>query len=266
MTAPLTPVLDQPVTVIASGLIDPADVPPTPTTLEEAAQRAPDISQRLLDAVGQLGIPVGYPREQGGRIIHDLFPIRSNAHRQISSSSLVDLGMHTETAFHPYRPDFVVLLCLRGDPAAHTTHASIDEILARLDADVIETLHEPRFITTVDESFMSLGEGDHEFITAPLSTDHGTTRLIFDEQLMRGTDPTSTAALGELSKAITNCVRSTVLSAGDLLVIDNHRAVHGRSHFTPRFDGTDRWLRRALVLREAPPSSDFDGRLVTTAF
>ena len=36
-------------------------------------------------------------------------------------------------------------------------------------------------------------------------------------------------------------------SAGEVLVLDNYRAVHGRRAFRPRFDGTDRWLKRISV-------------------
>ena len=39
-----------------------------------------------------------------------------------------------------------------------------------------------------------------------------------------------------------------MLEAGDLLVVDNRRAVHGRSEFRARFDGTDRWLQRTFVV------------------
>ena len=35
-----------------------------------------------------------------------------------------------------------------------------------------------------------------------------------------------------------------VLRPGDLFFIDNSRAFHGRSSFTPRWDGADRWLCR----------------------
>ncbi len=37
---------------------------------------------------------------------------------------------------------------------------------------------------------------------------------------------------------------AVALRPGDLLVLDNRRAVHARTAFTPRFDGTDRWLQR----------------------
>jgi len=35
---------------------------------------------------------------------------------------------------------------------------------------------------------------------------------------------------------------SVLLKAGDMLVVDNRGAIHGRSTFTPRHDGLDRRL------------------------
>ena len=255
-----------PVTVVRSDAVQPDQVPPTPASLEGADLLAPAISDRFLELITDLGIPIGFPREQDGRLIQDLFPIASAARRQVSTSSLVDLGMHTETAFHPFKPDYVVLLCLRGDPEAHTTHAAVEDIVSNLSDDDIGLLSQDRFTTTIDESFMSHGESDRELPVIPLEIRDSEIRLVFDEKLMRETDEESQSAFERLSEAVARSVRTTVLDAGDLLIIDNHRAVHGRSRFAPRFNGTDRWLRRAMVLREAPPATDFDGRLVTTTF
>jgi L-asparagine oxygenase len=58
-----------------------------------------------------------------------------------------------------------------------------------------------------------------------------------------------------------------VLEPGDLLVVDNAVAVHGRSPFTPRFDGTDRWLQRTMVVSDLRPSAgERTGRVITTVF
>jgi L-asparagine oxygenase len=40
------------------------------------------------------------------------------------------------------------------------------------------------------------------------------------------------------------------LHPGDLLIVDNMLAVHGRSEFKARHDGTDRWLKKAIVTRD----------------
>jgi hypothetical protein len=52
--------------------------------------------------------------------------------------------------------------------------------------------------------------------------------------------------LGQLSANLTD----VVLRPGDVLVVDNLRAVHGRRSFQARFDGNDRWLRRVSAVRD----------------
>jgi hypothetical protein len=39
--------------------------------------------------------------------------------------------------------------------------------------------------------------------------------------------------------------------------------VHGRTPFIPRYDGTDRWLKRALVVTSLP-TDDVVGRVIQT--
>jgi len=53
----------------------------------------------------------------------------------------------------------------------------------------------------------------------------------------------------------------------DLLIVDNSVAVHGRSPFRARFDGTDRWLQRSFVVGDlAPSAGERVGRVITTRF
>jgi L-asparagine oxygenase len=50
-------------------------------------------------------------------------------------------------------------------------------------------------------------------------------------------------------------------------VVDNQVAVHGRSPFRARFDGTDRWLQRTFVVPDlAASAADRTGRIITTRF
>ncbi len=70
-----------------------------------------------------------------------------------------------------------------------------------------------------------------------------------------------------LGEATSACHTSVALEAGDLLVVDNTVAVHGRTPFTARFDGTDRWLQRSFVVSDlAPSAADRRGRVITTHF
>ena len=57
------------------------------------------------------------------------------------------------------------------------------------------------------------------------------------------------------------------LQAGDLLVVDNDVAVHGRSSYSPRWDGHDRWIQRAMAVTDLTPSNgERRGRVIVTEF
>ncbi|MCU1502813.1 MAG: L-lysine 3-hydroxylase [Ilumatobacteraceae bacterium] len=243
------------------------DLPATPA--RPGTVTKPDtISELVLLTVARrLGEPVGYEPEHRGDLIQNIVPTRSAAGRQTSTSSKVELMFHTEAAFHPYRPRYLLLLCLRGDPLAETTLASIHEVLPLLTADVIETLFEERFRTAVDESYL---HGRGNVLGPPMAVLTGRRdrpSMVFDADLMVGTDPAADAAIRALSHAVAEHHTAVVLEPGDLLVVDNTVAVHGRSPFTPRFDGTDRWLQRTFVVSDlAASAADRRGRVITTRF
>jgi hypothetical protein len=110
---------------------------------------------------------------------------------------------------------------------------------------------------------MSNGEPDAQVHVTPLTATGEGWSLIYDQLLMRGTTPRAIAALSALHDAVKHSTQQVVLAAGDILVIDNHRAVHGRTPFAPRYDGTDRWLKRALVVQSLD-DIDAIGRVIQT--
>jgi L-asparagine oxygenase len=235
--------------------------PTTPTPKDRTSELV------LLAVARRLGQPVGYRPELGGAIVQNIVPVPTSAARQTSTSSRVELMFHTEAAFHPHRPRYLVLLCLRGDPSAATTLASIHEVQHLLDDDVRRTLFEPRFRTAVDESYLGTRPTHLGPPMAVLSGTWDRPSMIFDADLMVGTDVEADDALHALSHAVAAHHTSVVLDAGDLLVVDNHVAVHGRSPFTPRFDGMDRWLQRSFVVADLSASAaERDGRIITTVF
>jgi alpha-ketoglutarate-dependent taurine dioxygenase len=221
----------------------------------------------LLTVARRLGQPVGYQPEHGGQLVQNIVPTETATDRQVSTSSKVQLMFHTEAAFHPHRPRYLLLLCLRGDPAAHTTLSSIFEVMPQLPSSVIDVLFEPRFRTAVDESYL---HGRASVLGAPmavLSGDRGRPAMVFDADLMVGVDGEADDALRVLGEATAECHASVALESGDLLIVDNTVAVHGRSPYTPRFDGADRWLQRTFVVSDlASSAGDRDGRVVTTRF
>lgn len=241
--------------------------PSSPTDADALARKDRISEQTLLTVARRLGQPVGYEPEHGGDLVQNIVPTPTASDRQVSTSSRVTLMFHTEAAFHPHRPRYLLLLCLRGDPSATTTLCSISEVLPHLDPDTVQTLFEPRFRTAVDESYL---HGRRNVLGPPmpvLSGDREQPTMVFDADLMVGTDTGADAALQTLSTAVAAHATGAVLEPGDLLVVDNFAAVHGRSPFAPRYDGTDRWLQRTFVVSDlAPSAADRRGRVITTRF
>ncbi len=244
-----------------------SELPPTPATPESRVDKDLATELTLLTVARRLGQPVGYVPEHGGRIVQNIVPTQSDADLQTSTSSRSNLMFHTETAFHPFRPRYLLLLCLRGDPSAHTTLASVHDIMDHLPDETVDVMFEPRFRTAVDASFLA-GRTNELGAARPLVTgtrDQPT--FIFDADLTVGVDAAADDVLVAVRAAIAAVETSVVLEPGDLLVVDNNVAVHGRSPFSARFDGTDRWLQRSFVVSDlAPSAADRIGRVITTEF
>lgn len=242
-------------------------LPPTPERPDAAVDKDLSTELTVLTVARRLGQPVGYVPEHGGRIVQNIVPTQSDTDRQTSTSSRSNLMFHTETAFHPHRPRYLLLLCLRGDPSAHTTLASVHDIMDHLSDDAVATLFEPRFRTAVDVSFLA-GRPNELGPARPVITGtRAEPTFVFDADLTVGIDGAAEHALAAVRTAIEHVQTSVVLQPGDLLVVDNNVAVHGRSPFIARFDGADRWLQRAFVVADlAPSAGERVGRVITTEF
>ncbi|WP_182879523.1 TauD/TfdA family dioxygenase [Microbispora sp. H10949] len=259
--------------LLVKGLpVDPA-LPPTPADPKARVRFASPLSELWLAAFAQaLGEPIGYRQEKNGLLFQNVVPTPHNAAKLSSESSAILLDYHTETAFHPFMPDYVLLHCLRPDHdgAAKTISASLRMALPRLSLRERAILSEPLYRTGIDYSFgSSHGTKGNGPLLRVLYGDPFDPYLTVDPDLMMGIVPEADAALKRLHAVLHEVRRWVCLDTGDLLIVDNRRAVHGRSEFTPRYDGRDRWLQRVCVVRDLVPSAGhrrLRGRIIDTAF
>ncbi|MFJ2115458.1 L-asparagine oxygenase, partial [Streptomyces sp. NPDC087850] len=101
--------------LVLRGLpIGAAELPDTPR-VKGSVQYAPALpaATLLLFAAG-LGDPAAFAAEKSGALVQDVVPVPGQEQVQGNVGS-VELTFHTENAFHPHRPDHVMLLCLRAD-------------------------------------------------------------------------------------------------------------------------------------------------------
>jgi L-asparagine oxygenase len=235
--------------------LETGDIPVTPTVPTNGAHGAMaehPTGATLALIADFLGNLTGYSDEKNGALIHEVHPVAGEEHLMENSGS-VTFGFHTENAHHPLSPDFLGLLCLRQDRemTAATFVASVREAAPLLDASMLSALREPLFQTVYPTSF-TRGTGHRRAQSDPhpvLSGLAGSEHVRFDSHNTKAHTSRGARALDALNHALSEVRRDLILLPGDLAVINNRIAVHGRSAFAPRYDGRDRWLRRFYSLR-----------------
>jgi|GEM_PF-50541 len=235
-----------------------AELPPTPNRSGQRARKATCASELWICCVASaLGEPVAYLQEKQGNIFQDVFPTRQNADKLSSESSSILLDFHTEIAFHPYMPEYLLLYGLRQDPdkQARTIFSSVRRFFHLLPPGDRDALFCDLFRTGVDYSFGNVEElkGAGPLVSI-LYGDRLDPFLRYDLDLMSGTTPEAQHALEVVRELVNQAKRDVVIEPGSLLVLDNRRCVHARSDFTAYYDGRDRWLQRMAVVRDLEPS------------
>lgn len=195
---------------------------------------------------------VAYEAEGHGHLLQDMSPNPRLVMAQQSQGSGEPLEAHTEQAHSLYRPDYVFLGCLRGDPAAKTYTYSARKLIERLNADEVALLRRPMWTTTIDESFRPLVP-DPDEVRGPFAILSGPTHdpsMLVDQDLMHGITAASHQLLRKVIDLYETHRDEHVLARGEVLVLDNHRAMHGRSAFRAAFDGSDRFIARGFGVRD----------------
>jgi Fe(II)/alpha-ketoglutarate-dependent arginine beta-hydroxylase len=193
-----------------------------------------------------LGDAIAWAHQRDGYICQDLVPLEAHKKEMLGSGSELDLVWHTEDARYSYRGDYIGLMCLRNPDAVPTTFVSIDEV--KLDPEQVEVLFEPHFVFYPDPSHPTDTGWERGSV---LFGDPRSPYIRFDPYSMGQPDTKEARlAMDHLIRALDENLTGVASLPGECLFIDNYKAVHGRSSFKARFDGTDRWLKRITVARD----------------
>jgi len=233
-------------TLMISGV--PVDEDPLPVTpsVQGSVERVATVPASAALLIGlQVGEVVAYRQEKSGALVQNVVPVPGMESTQ-SNAGADTLQFHVENAFHSNRPDFVGLLCLRSDHAgtAGTLVTSIRHALPHIAPDDRRVLTQPRFLTAPPPSF---GAGE---TTKPHPVLYGASEdpnICLDLNATAAADDEAQAVLERLRAVLSETATSLVLSPGQMAFVDNRIVLHGRTKFTPRFDGRDRWLHRVYV-------------------
>lgn len=261
--------------------VDDGRIGPTPAHWRAKPRPSPTLREDVMFFLlaSLLGDPIGWATQQEGYVMHDILPIKGHEQEQLGSGSETLLTWHTEDAFHPYRTDYIVLMCLRNPDGVETTYASMDDV--RLDPELVRVLFQERFTIRPDESHLARNRGplwrdfgapealvrrsctridemnERPEKLAVLFGDPAAPYVRLDPYFMEPPgDEEAARALDALVAALEERITGVALRPGDVLFIDNFRAVHGRKPFRARHDGTDRWLRRLNVTRDLRKSRE----------
>ncbi|WP_037971974.1 arginine beta-hydroxylase, Fe(II)/alpha-ketoglutarate-dependent [Streptosporangium amethystogenes] len=247
---------------------------PTPEHWRDSQYGSPAFTQEIffLLCASVLGDVFGWATQQDGRIMHDVLPIKGHENYEIGSNSLQHLSWHTEDAFHPCRGDYVALMCLKNPDAVATMICDAADLdWSSLD---VAALFEPEFTQMPDNShqpqnarqstgdpvvdrlrirsFELIQSWNDDPVKRPiLFGDNVDPYMALDPYHMKteGWSERSLRAFEALCAQIEAKMRDVRLRPGDLVFVDNFRAVHGRRSFQARYDGSDRWLKRLNITR-----------------
>ncbi|GAA1894335.1 clavaminate synthase family protein [Streptomyces durmitorensis] len=225
---------------------DGEQLPPTPG-VPNSVERVPTTAAAVIASVMlQLGEVIAFRNEKDGHLVQNVVPVPGHEISQSNAGSVL-LELHIENAFHDNRPDYVGLLSLREDPTgdARLCTSSIRQALPLLDASVIQVLAEPRFRTDPPPSF-GAQEGApsmHPILQGDLADPNA----VVDFAATHPQDDAAKFAMAALRDAFVATMSAHRLQVGDLAVVDNRVTVHGRTSFTPRYDGNDRWMERVYA-------------------
>lgn len=251
--------------------VDDGRIGATPGHWQQRTRPTPVLQEEMLLVLlaSLLGEPIAWATQQDARLVHDILPIKGHEGEQLGSGSEQLLWWHNEDAFHPFRGDYLAMLCLRNPNGVATTFASLEEI--DLEPRHLDLLFEPHYTIRPDESHLEKNRGaavatdvvlerSYETIArlndAPepvpvLSGDRRSPYLRIDPYFMaRVENAAAQSALDALVSAIDAKLGDLVLAPGTFAFIDNFKAVHGRKPFVASFDGRDRWLKRVNITRD----------------
>jgi L-asparagine oxygenase len=212
-----------------------ASLPGTPVSGERASEKSSFVTEAILSlATGCLGEVFGYDTERDGELIHNIVPTVRHAQSASSLGYVNDFKLHTEVAYHPRRPDFVALLCLRSDAGknAGTVVADIKEACGLLSANDLWLLKSSYFHINPPESFFQgratqvgliervpLISGSAQYPVACLDFNPGVLEL--GSHATDLSDVSLRGAVDSFEKSLASISKVIYLEPGDLLIVSN---------------------------------------------
>jgi hypothetical protein len=256
---------------------DPGALPDTPTDFRPV----PDAEGVLLAKVTAIAClatidsdSVSYGSENHGDLFVNLVVIPPGK-GAFSDKSTGKMSGHTDAVSFPIRghrdplndriapsPDFVCLSSLRNPNEVPTTVMPLDQLMTHLSEAHIQELQKPQYILGSQLTFRDGMEGilgeelmvdDAQLLYEMqgkwwIRFSHRTTQIADTRQI------SAQEAMDALKEACAHCVVPLALAPGDIALVNNRIALHGRTEVGQESGGQTRWLLRTYGL----DTSDID--------
>jgi L-asparagine oxygenase len=220
-----------------------------------------------------LGNMIAYEDVAGGRLFQDIVPSRRDGRMRTDIGSDSESSMHTEGSIGPMRPDYLSLACLRGGQGSVIRVTTARDIVHGCDDDQVTMLREPMWRRALEATFCCDGPGDRlGDALGPMPIIAGSADdpfVLMDQDLMRGINEPADRLLDQVRRICLASRHSYDMAEGDLLILDNNRAVHSCSAGPARLDGTDSFVVGSFAVRDLAKSRyarDGDSRVVASRF
>lgn len=192
-------------------------------------------------------------------LFHDIRPVRGGKEGSVGDGQPLDHHMDM-SYMREKAPNYVALACLREGTDHTVTTPFVDN--AQLYKKLLESYPEDVSVLRDPRSFSikrpaSAGGG----LAAPgaVLTDSRSGPVFWlrvDHNLMVPSNEKAAKALQHLRELLYKIeINKVHLCTGDVLLINNYKSLHRRSHFTPTFTGADRLLMRAYFKEGRVPST-----------
>lgn len=253
-----------------AGVFDAIGLPETPTDWHPvpvcAATTTAHLALIMLNQLLEMET-VSYGSENSGKLFVNLVALPGQG--ALAEKSAGGMRGHTDAVSFPFpgaldptddrigpSPDAVCLIGLRNDQKVPTTYIPVDEVLAKLSTEDVETLKAGDFFINAQHTFQL---GTTEILGFEHHVDGGKILQESDQGMWIryshshvATSDDSQQTLQQAQKnfeaACKECHQHLVLQAGDVAIINNRKALHGRSKVGEEPGGQSRWILRSYGL------------------
>jgi L-asparagine oxygenase len=236
------------------GLPTDPDLPPTPTTggSLKPNYKARFVSEFVLVALGTLIDAELFNFRQEGRgsapLIDNVVPIPGMEQQRGAGGFANNFPFHCDNAWHRMRPDYLVLVGIRGDPRARTLISSVTDVES---TDLTAMMPENSYRLKPPDLYLQMQArgvplGTRQFrIKQPLQkSEKSAINVNFNGMDCRGFE--AAQWLASLEEAIESSAVGCVLKPGTAIVMDNSRTCHTRTGYRPNFGPEARWFIRGF--------------------